>query len=177
MLPTLHGERCTLRPWNAGDIPELPRLADNRRVARNLTHLFPHPYSINDAVAWVALNTSATPRLFAFAIEVEGKLAGGCGVSPFDGVFHRTAEIGYWLGEPFWGKGIATDATRAAVAWAFEDRKFARLEAGVFEWNPASMRVLEKNGFRREGVVRKSVEKDGRLLDRVLFGRLASDPG
>ena len=104
-----------------------------------------------------------------WAIEVNGKVAGGIGVDLGEGVFARSAHFGYWLGEPYWGHGIGTVAVRAASEYALDHFGLARLEAPVFAWNPASMRVLEKSGFVREGILRKSVFKDGQLIDQVLY--------
>ena len=108
-------------------------------------------------------------RSINFAIEVDGAAVGGIGARAGEGIFVRTAQFGYWLGEPHWGKGIMTAAGRALARTSEADARFARLEAPVFEWNPASMRVLEKLGFVRVAVMRKSVTKDGQLIDSVLY--------
>jgi [ribosomal protein S5]-alanine N-acetyltransferase len=100
---------------------------------------------------------------------VDGAAVGGVGIELGTDVFRRSAEIGYWLGEPFWGRGIATEALRAMTAYAFERFDICRLEAGVFDWNPASARVLEKNGYVLEGRARLGVIKDGRMGDRLLY--------
>jgi [ribosomal protein S5]-alanine N-acetyltransferase len=105
-----------------------------------------------------------------FAIVVSDEAIGGIGLTLGDDVFRRSAEIGYWLGEPFCGRGIATEAVGAVTEYAFQYFDVCRLEAGVFEWNPASMRVLEKVGYLREGRARLGVIKDGRRGDRVLYG-------
>jgi RimJ/RimL family protein N-acetyltransferase len=159
---------CTLRPWRAGDKDSLVRHADNRNVWRNLKDRFPHPYTAGDARAWI--KRSSIERPFAtLAIEVDGAAVGGVGIELGTDVFRRSAEIGYWLGEPFWGRGIATEALAAFTEYAFRHFDICRLEAGVFDWNPASMRVLEKNGYVLEGRARLSVTKDGRTGDRLLY--------
>ena len=99
----------------------------------------------------------------------DGEAIGGIGLTPFKDVGCKTAEFGYWLGEAHWGRGIASAAAKAFIAHVFENDAFVRLQAGVFEWNPASMRVLEKVGCVREGVLRCSVFKDGQVIDRVLY--------
>jgi len=111
-----------------------------------------------------------SPRIWA--IEVEASAVGGIGVILGEGVHERSGQFGYWLGEPYWGRGIMTAAVRATSEYVMSRFGLLRLEAPVFEWNPASMRVLEKCGFVREGVLRRSVFKDGRIIDSVLYARV-----
>jgi RimJ/RimL family protein N-acetyltransferase len=160
--------RCTLRSWRSGDEPSLVRHADNRNVSRNLKDRFPSPYTAADAHEWIAHASAQVPPT-SLAIVVGGAAVGGVGIELGTDVFRRSAEIGYWLGEPFWGRGIATEALRAMTAYAFERFDICRLEAGVFDWNPASARVLEKNGYVLEGRARLGVIKDGRMGDRLLY--------
>jgi len=163
---------CIVRDWSAGDRGSLLRLANNRRIWRNLKDRFPHPYGEAEADAWLAL-VREHPERTGWAIEVDGLAAGGIGLRPGEDVHARSANIGYWLGEPYWGRGIMTEAVRAVSSHAFSQPGFARVEAMVYEWNPASMRVLEKCGFVREGVMRKSIFKDGQLIDSVMYARVA----
>jgi len=160
--------RCTLRPWRSGDEPSLARYADNRNVSRNLKDRFPYPYTTADAADWIARASAQAPPT-SFAIVVDGSAVGGIGIELGTDVFRRSATIGYWLGEPFWGRGIATEALRAVTDYAFERFDICRLQAGVFDWNPASARVLEKAGYILEGRARLGVFKDGRLGDRLLY--------
>jgi len=162
---------CVVRGWSAADQPSLVRCANNRKVWRNLTHRFPHPYTEADADFWLSKLAQSAGRT-NWAIEVDGLAVGGIGADPGEGVYAKTARFGYWLGEPFWGRGIMTAAVRVTVDYIFSHFDLVRLEAPVFEWNPPSMRVLEKCGFIREGVLRKSVEKDGQIIDAVLYARL-----
>ena len=166
---------CLVRPWRDGDRSALLRYANNRNVWRNLKDRFPHPYTEADADAWFALNRSSPDRT-GWAIEVDGQAVGGIGLVPGADVHAKLAHIGYWLGEPYWGRGIMTAAVRTVAAHALTRLGYARLEAPVYEWNPASMRVLEKCGFAREGILRRSVFKDGQLIDSVLYARLADGP-
>jgi RimJ/RimL family protein N-acetyltransferase len=159
---------CVVRDWSKADKPALLRVAGNRAVWRNLTHRFPHPYTDADADSWFAVLARGAGRN-NWAIECDGVAAGGIGMDPGEGVYAKTARFGYWLGEPFWGRGIMTAAVRAVTRHLFASTAVVRLEAPVFEWNPPSMRVLEKSGFAREGVLRKSVEKDGQIIDVVMF--------
>ncbi|HVE52904.1 MAG TPA: GNAT family protein [Ramlibacter sp.] len=167
---------CVLRPWRAADKPDLLRHADNPRVWRNMTHTFPHPYTEEDAELWlrIAAQPGASIQL---AIDVDGRAAGGIGAIAGEGIYRATAQFGYWLGEPFWGRGVASAAATALASLIASERLFARLEAQVFEWNPASMRVLEKAGFTREAVLRCGATKEGRLLDTVLYARVFARSG
>lgn len=162
---------CTIRRWRRTDRDSLLRNADNQRVWRNLADVFPHPYTGTDADAWFQL-VESQPTPLDFAIEVDGCAVGGIGFAPQSGMFSHTAEFGYWLGEAYWGRGIASEAVASMAGHGLDALGFARLEAGVFAWNPASMRVLEKAGFAKEGVLRRSVFKDGQLIDRVIYARL-----
>jgi RimJ/RimL family protein N-acetyltransferase len=163
-----------MRHWAPGDKSSLVQYANDRTVWRNLTHRFPHPYTSADADFWLGQVTTM-PRPTHWAIEVDGQAVGAVGVEPGDGVFAKSGRFGYWLGRPFWGRGIMTAAVRAITDHVFHNFEVARLEAAVFEWNPSSMRVLEKCHFVREGVLRKSVFKDGELIDAVLYSRLRTD--
>jgi ribosomal-protein-alanine N-acetyltransferase len=162
---------CIVRNWTLADKASLVRLADNRNVWRNLTHRFPNPYTDADADFWLALQ-SANPVSSNWAIEIDGVAAGGIGIEPGEGVFAKSARFGYWLGEPYWGRGVMTAAVRATVDHVFGELDLVRLEAPVFEWNPASMHVLERCGFAREGLLRRSIFKDGQVIDAVLYARV-----
>ena len=161
-----------VREWREADREALLRYANNRKVWRNLKDRFPNPYTDKDADAWFALNR-AHPERTGWAIEVDGQAVGGIGLTPMNDVHARSAHIGYWLGEPFWGRGIMTATVRAVSEHALAKLGLQRLEAPVYAWNPASMRVLEKCGYAREGVMRKSVFKDGELIDSVLYARVS----
>jgi [ribosomal protein S5]-alanine N-acetyltransferase len=162
---------CTVRDWRVSDRESLLRYADNRNIWRNLTHRFPHPYTAAEADAWFAF-LAGMPEPSHWAIEVEGVAVGGIGVILGEGIYAKSGHCGYWLGEPFWGRGLMTAAVRATSAYTLSHFGLVRLEAPVFEWNPASMRVLEKCGFVREGVLRQSVFKDGEVIDAVLYARV-----
>ena len=159
---------CVLRPWAPADKPSLVVNANSHSVWRNLADVFPHPYTDDDADQWIRIAKSPG-RSIIFAVEVDGAAVGGIAARAGEGIFVRTAQFGYWLGEGYWGRGIMTAAGRAMLDHLLQDARFARLEAPVFEWNPASMRVLEKLGFTRETVKRNSVTKDGQLIDSVLY--------
>ena len=158
----------TMRPWRAGNEEDLARYANNRNVWINLRDSFPHPYTVEDAIAWVQLQKDKEPAQ-SFAIATADEVIGGIGIKLQEDVHRGSAEIGYWLGEPFWGRGITTRALRALTGYAFANFDLVRLYATVFEWNPASTRALEKAGFTYEARLRKSVIKDGKVIDEFLY--------
>ena len=161
---------ATLRPWKETDAPALERHANNPRIAAMMRDGFPHPYTGNDADRFIKMATAPSHNLL-LAIEAEGVAAGGIGIHPFDDVYRKSAEIGYWLGEDYQGRGIVTEAVTALVPVAFEQSDIIRLQAGVFSGNKASMRVLEKCGFAKEAVHRNAVVKNGIIMDEVLYVR------
>ena len=171
-LPGLIG--WAVRPWRSGDESDLVRHADNPAVARNLKDRFPSPYTRNDAREWISLCLKQTPAT-NFAITWNDAPAGGIGLTPGTDIFRRSAELGYWLGEPFWGRGVATAAVRAVTTWAFASLDLARIHAGVLEWNPASRRVLEKAGYVLEARLRRHVTKEGRTMDEFLYAKVREE--
>ena len=160
-----------IRSWLPTDVASLVKYADNRNVSINMRDAFPHPYTAEDAHAWIRLATGQVPET-NFAIVNSVEAIGGIGLRLGEDVFRETAEIGYWLGEPFWGKGIATRAVMAMTDFAFAEFELVRIHAHVFEWNPASARVLEKAGYQLEGRLRKSITKDGNTIDRFLYAKI-----
>jgi len=167
----LECEKCRVRNWRLADKPSLLRMADNRNVARNLAHRFPHPYTEADADSWFSLLANVSHPTH-WAIEVDDAAVGGIGVDVGEGIYAKSGRFRYWLGEPFWGRGIMTAAVRATSDYILQAFDVVRLESPVFEWNPASMRVLEKCGFEREGVQRRGVFKEGQIIDAVIYARV-----
>lgn len=157
-----------LRDWRLEDAAAVARYANNRNVWRNLRDAFPHPYTYSDARAWVRSRQGQSP-VTDFAIAGPHEAIGAIGLHPQDDVYRRSAEVGYWLGEPFWGRGIATMAVRAISHYAFATFDLVRLYAGVFQWDPASARVLEKAGYRLECRQRKAATKDGHTIDVLMY--------
>ena len=160
--------KCAIRSWQPEDVPALVRHANNRQVWRNLRDRFPHPYTVRDAGDWIGRATAAVPETH-FAIAIGDEAVGGIGLDLQTDVHRRSAELGFWLAEPYWGRGIMSEAVRAMTDFAFATFDLCRVYAEVFEWNPASMRVLEKAGYSCEGRLRKSVTKDGQTIDQVLY--------
>ena len=160
--------QCVLRPWHRDDVAALVRHANNRNIWRNVRDRFPYPYTQEAAEMWVNIANN-NPYEPALAIEVNGEAVGGIGLIFGQDIDRRSAEIGYWLGEAYWGRGIITEAVQSLTAYAFEQFDLARIWACVFEWNPGSMRVLEKAGFNCEGTLRKAATKDGQTIDVVMY--------
>lgn len=161
-------DTCSVRSWEWRDRDAIVRHANNRNVSINLRDRFPYPYTANDARIWLDIVVGTKPET-NFAISVADEAVGGIGFTLQPDVGHRSAEIGYWLGENFWGRGLATDALRAVTHYAFGNFDICRLFAHVFEWNGASARVLEKAGYTLEGRLRKSVTKDGQTIDQLMY--------
>jgi [ribosomal protein S5]-alanine N-acetyltransferase len=159
---------CVIRPWREGDEESLVAHANNYNIWRNLRNHFPHPYTMENAREWIRLTGEESPRT-NFAIVVDGEAAGGIGLILKGDIYRCSAEIGYWLGETFWGRGVVTEAVRALTRWAFDNFNLSRIYAGVLEWNPASMRVLEKAGYQFEARLRNAVIKQNQVMDEFIY--------
>jgi [ribosomal protein S5]-alanine N-acetyltransferase len=162
---------CKVRSWRVTDIGSLARHANNHRVWMNLRDRFPYPYSLADAERWVGFAVTAEPEV-DFAIEYHGESVGGLGLTLGAREERHSAELGYWLGEEVWGKGIATAAVRSFAAFAGSTFGLWRIFAVPFSDNAASVRVLEKAGFEWEALMRCSAVKEGRIKDQYLYALL-----
>jgi RimJ/RimL family protein N-acetyltransferase len=168
-------DAIALRSWSRTDRDALAIQANDRRVWINLRDRFPHPYSLDDADRFIASAAQMDPQRF-LSIEVGGAVAGGVGYTLHDDVERVPAEVSYWLGVAFWGKGIATKALCGLTRHTFSMHPgLRRLYAVPFCSNPASARVLEKAGYRREAVLRQSVIKDGVVLDQWIYAMLRDE--
>ncbi len=164
---------CRLRKWRIEDKTALAALLDNRNILDNLRDGLPYPYTEKDAEEFIrAMLAADSTKTFAFAIEADGKAVGSIGVFRQENIHFRTAEMGYYIGEPYWGKGIATSAVKQACRYVFENTDIIRIFAEPFAYNKASCRVLEKAGFIFEGVLRGNAVKNGRVLDMRMYGLL-----
>lgn len=163
---------ASIRLWKQEDLDNLVRYANNFHIWSNLRNYFPHPYTEENGKEWLAKVVDAPLPALNFAIDVEGEAVGGIGLILNSDVYVKSAEVGYWLGEPWWGKGITTEALRLITEHAFYYFDLVRLYAEVFETNKASMRVLEKNGYYLEGVRRKAVYKNDVLMDDFIWVKL-----
>ncbi len=163
----------TLRKWAGEDAPALVKYASNKKIADNLRDGFPHPYTINDAWAFLqaTLNADEAKSLYR-AIDVGGEAVGSAGIFFKDNVYRKSAEIGYWLGEPFWGNGIATAAIRLMCEEVFKRRDIVRIYAEPYAHNAASCRALTNAGFELEGVLRQSIYKNGVIFDSCIYAKL-----
>lgn len=153
-----------LRPWELTDSKSLAENANNINIWNNVRDFFPFPYTEQDAVDYIQM-VSGSKRVTNFAIVVDGKAVGGIGFIPGMDVERLNAEIGYWLGEDYWGKGIMTNAVKDTVEYIFRYTEIIRLFTSVYEFNTGSMRVLEKTGFRKVGVFTKAAIKNGKIID------------
>lgn len=176
LSPVLECGVCTLRPWRPTDRGSLLRHANNRNVWRNLRDRFPYPYESAAATSFLAFAARDPAPEGIWAIDVDGEAVGGLGIERQDDIARGSAELGYWLGEGFWGRGIASRVVRIAADHALGQTDLWRLFAPVFPWNPASRRVLEKAGFTLEAVLRRAGIKDGIVIDELLYARVR-DPG
>ncbi len=165
---------CTVRSWEWRDREAIVRYANNRKVSINLRDRFPYPYTDRDARNWLDAVVGLEPET-NFAIDIAGEAVGGIGYTMQYDVDRRSAEIGYWLGEEFWGRGIATEALIVVTEHAFANHDLCRVFAHVFDWNPASARVLEKAGYAFEGRMRKSVTKEGQTIDQLMYAMIREE--
>jgi [ribosomal protein S5]-alanine N-acetyltransferase len=163
-------ERSTIRPWRLDDAESLTRYANTRKVWLSLRDRFPHPYTSEDARKFLEATVKIEP-ITIFCVEVNGTAVGGIGIHLGIDVHRHTAELGYWLGEEFWGRGIMTEAVGAFTDFCFRRFSLRRIHAEPFAKNRASARVLEKSGFVLEGRLKNNVVKDGELLDSLLYAR------
>ena len=161
----------TVRSWRKRDLDALVRYANNPNIAANLRDQFPHPYTRFAGAAYL-LEVRSSEVETSFAIEHANEAIGGIGFKLGTDVARLSAEMGYWLGEPYWGRGFATRAVLATSDWAFEHYQLSRIFAMAFCHNVGSMRVLEKAGFQREGTLRRSAVKNGVILDQALYAKV-----
>jgi [ribosomal protein S5]-alanine N-acetyltransferase len=157
-----------LRPWAAADLDSLVKYADNINIAKNMADVFPHPYTEAQGIAFIQMTAKSIPPNI-LAIEVEGEAAGGIGIHPQTDIYRKNAEMGYWLAEPFWDKGIMSQAVGQMVAYGFENWDINRIYARPFGPNHASQKVLEKAGFILEARLEKTFYKNGEYLDELIY--------
>jgi RimJ/RimL family protein N-acetyltransferase len=164
----LRGKGFIFRKLRKSDAAALQQQANNTKIAANLYDRFPSPYTLADADFFIDLKISMDP-VTNFVIEVDGAFAGLIGIDFRNDVFSRSPLFGYWLGEVFWGRGIMTEAVSLFTKYAFDTFDIICLQAGVFSENTASMRVLEKAGFVKQGILKGTLFKQGKILDEHIY--------
>lgn len=163
--------KVTLKDYHL-DIAELfATYRNNQKIWDNGYDTVPNPFTIQDANEFITKQLTKNPA-WRKLIYWNNQFVGEIGITPHQDVFRLGAEMGYFIGEPFWGKGIATEAIRLMVDYAFTTFDLIRIEAGVYDFNKPSMRVLEKNGFQLESIKRKAVIKNGQILDDYIWVKL-----
>lgn len=158
----------TLRPWKESDLTSLVKYANNPNIAKNMTDQFVHPYTEENGKMFISFATKDSP-IHIFAIDLNGEAIGGIGVHPQGDVMRKNAELGYWLAEPFWGKGIISKLIPQMVEFAFKTYDITRLYARPYGANIASQKVLEKSGFKLEARIEKNIFKNGEFLDELIY--------
>lgn len=161
---------CIIREWKIEDAASLAEMLNNKNILDNLRDGLPYPYTRRDAEEYITsmLSTDKT-KTFAFAITVGDQVVGSIGVFRCENIHFRTAEMGYYIGEPYWGKGLGTSAVNQACNYIYENTDIIRIFAEPFAYNKASCRVLEKAGFQVEGLLRNNAIKNGKVLDMRMY--------
>lgn len=164
-------DTIVLRNWKVSDVKRLVMLANNEKIARNMKDAFPHPYTEQDAKQWIEHCNEEKSSLL-LAIEYKGEFVGGIGAHFKKDISRYNAELGYWIGEPYWGKGIGTEVISFFSDYVMKNYKLNRIYGEVFSSNPASAKALEKNGFKKEATLEKAVFKNGFFLDVWVYSKL-----
>ncbi|MEA5459165.1 GNAT family protein [Arcicella sp. LKC2W] len=166
MPSKISSQNFTLRPFKEGDQDSLVANANNIKIFNHVRDIFPYPYTHDDASWWIDANKETDKPATCFAIDIDGKVVGAVGFVLGNDIYRISAEIGYWLGENYWGKGIASEAVILMTDYTFKNfPNIERIWAGIFDFNKASMRVLEKADYHFEGIQKKSAIKNEVVLD------------
>ena len=168
---TLPRQGYCLRSWVGNDAESLAKYANNQAIWLNMRDEFPLPYRIKDADLFIA-NANQQPTVIHLAIANQQEAFGSVSLSLQDDIRRYSGVLSYWVGEKYWGQGLATDAVTVLSNYAFEQLALVRVYAKVFSTNLGSIRVLEKVGFEREGYFHKGVYKAGRFIDQVLYAKV-----
>lgn len=167
-MAELIDKNLLLRPFTKLDIPDIARFCNNSKIANNVRDFLPKPYSETDALDFINICSKEDPQT-TFAIEYNNLFAGSIGLVPMNDVHRLSAEIGYWLGEPFHNKGIMTRSVKLITEYGFSKLNLIRIFSGIFEFNLASRRVLEKSGFKLESIAEKAIIKNGVICDEYRY--------
>ena len=172
----MHMMNCRIRKWELVDAKDLAAALSNTKIQDNLRDGLPYPYTEQDGIDYISAMLSADENdTFAFAITVEEKVIGSIGVFRQDNIHRQTAEVGYYIAEEYWGKGIMTDAIKQICKYVFEKSDIIRIYAEPFAYNMASCRALEKAGFQYEGTLRKNAVKNGKVIDMKMYSLLRTE--
>jgi [ribosomal protein S5]-alanine N-acetyltransferase len=175
LIDTIPGLPLSLRPWNNSDIPSLLRYANNKAIADNLRDGFSNPYTLEDARRFLEMANAGDSRMLILAIDSRGEAIGSVGATMKQDVYRKNIEIGYWLAEPFWGRGIMTAVIRKFAFHLWLSYDVRRIYAEPFTNNSASRKALEKAGFTCEAVFKQNVIKNGVYLDSCIYSVLRED--
>lgn len=176
IIDTVPGMILSLRPWNNSDANSLVKYANNKAIADNLRDGFPYPYSHKDALRFLEMAVSIDPHTLLLAIDLRGEAIGSVGGFMKQDVYRKNMEVGYWLAQPYWGKGIITEVVRKFTAHLWLTYDINRIYAEPFANNTASRKALEKAGFRCEAMFKQNVIKNGIFLDSCIYSMLREDP-
>ncbi|MBI3519973.1 MAG: GNAT family N-acetyltransferase [Bacteroidetes bacterium] len=160
--------QIVLRPWHLDDVTELVAMANNYNIAKYMADVFPHPYTLENGKTFIGFANSA-PNSKIFAITMDDIIVGSIGLHLQTDILRKNAEIGYWLGEQYWGKGISTEAIRQIVHYGFKNLDIVRIFARIYGTNIASQKVIEKAGFKLEGKYEKTLFKNNQFLDELIY--------
>ena len=167
---------CRIRKWELADAKDLSVALSNTKIQDNLRDGLPYPYTEHDGIDYISAILSANENeTFAFAITTEGKVIGSIGVFRQGNIHRLTAELGYYIAEEYWGKGIMTKAVKQICKYVFDNSDILRIYAEAFAFNAASCRVLEKAGFQYEGTLRSNAIKNGKVIDMKMYSLLKSE--
>ena len=165
--------KCRIRKWELSDAKDLAAALSNRKVQDNLRDGLPYPYTEQDGKEFISAMLSADENeTFAFAITVDNMVIGSIGIFRQGNIHRQTAELGYYIAEEYWGKGIMTEAVKQICEYVFVKSDIIRIYAGPFAYNIASCRVLEKAGFQYEGTLRNNAVKNNKVIDMKMYSLL-----
>ena len=168
--------KCRIRKWELSDAKDLAAALSNKKVQDNLRDGLPYPYTEQDGKEFISAMLSADEsETFAFAITVDNMVIGSIGIFRQGNIHRQTAELGYYIAEEYWGKGIMTEAVKQICEYVFAKSDIIRIYAEPFAYNIASCRVLEKVGFQYEGTLRSNAVKNGRVIDMEMYSLLKAE--
>ncbi len=164
---------CSIRKWKLSDAKDLAEVLSNKRILDNLRDGIPYPYTEKDGTEFISAMLAADKKdTFAFTVTVNDKAIGSVGAFRQDNIHNKTAELGYYLAEKYWGNGLMTEAVQQLCDYIFANTDIIRIYAEPFAHNAASCRVLEKVGFQCEGTLRRNAVKNGKVLDMKMYSKL-----